>query len=463
MKPDSATLEKLLAHADAHLDESLERLFGFLRIPSISTDPAYAEDCRRGAEWLSATLRELGFDAAPRETGGHPMVVGHARREDRPNALFYGHYDVQPVDPLNLWDSQPFEPVLVENDKGEKRIVARGAVDDKGQIMTFVEACRAYLAVTGDLPIGISVLAEGEEESASLHFAPFVEKHADELRSDMALICDTGMWDKKTPCIFTSLRGIVDEEMEITCASLDLHSGGYGSAALNPIQVLANIIASLRNPDGSVAIKGFYDDVEEVPAEVKAMWDKLGFDEKAFLANVGLTTPAGEKDRSVLEQITSRPTCEINGIIGGYTGDGGKTVIPSKASAKLTFRLVADMKPEKVREQFRAHVREQLPPDAKVQFFGESGASAVAIPFDSPVIEKASKALEAEWGKAPVLRGGGGSIPAVESMSKILGLNPLLVGFGRDDDRVHSPNEKYDLESFHKGIRSWIRILAELA
>lgn len=456
-------IDDLLAHADAHLDESLERLFAFLRIPSISTDPAYTGDCKTAAHWLADTLKELGFDASPRQTGGHPMVVGHAPRADRPNALFYGHYDVQPVDPLNLWNSQPFEPQIIEGEDGQKRIVARGAADDKGQVMTFVEACRTYLEVTGDLPLGIHFLVEGEEESASVHFAPFVEANADELKADMALICDTGMWDRKTPCIFTSLRGIIDEEMEITCAGMDLHSGGYGSAALNPIQVLANVIASLRNPDGSVAIAGFYDDVEDVPDDVKAMWDTLGFDEKQFLGKVGLTTPAGEQDRSVLEQITSRPTCEINGIIGGYTGQGGKTVIPSKASAKLTFRLVAGMEPQKIRDAFRDHVRAQMPTDAKVEFFGEGGASAVSIPFDSPVIEKASLALAAEWGVAPVLRGGGGSIPAVEAMSKTLGLDPLLVGFGRDDDRVHSPNEKYDLESFHKGIRSWIRILAALA
>lgn len=456
-------IDKLLAHVDANIDTSLDRLFGLLRIPSISTDPAYASECARAAQWLADELTELGFDASPRATAGHPMVVGHARRSDRPNALFYGHYDVQPVDPLSLWDTEPFEPQLGGGPDGQKRIMARGAADDKGNMMTFVEACRTYLAVTGELPIGITFLAEGEEESASINFAPFVEANADELQADMALICDTGMWDKNTPCIFTSLRGIVDEEMEITCANMDLHSGGFGSAALNPIQVLANVLASLRNPDGSVAIDGFYDDVQDVPDDVKAMWDKLGFDEAKFLGKVGLTTPAGEQDRTVLEQITSRPTCEINGIIGGYTGDGGKTVIPSKASAKLTFRLVADMEPAKVREAFRAHVLKQLPADAKVEFSGRSGAAAVSVPFESPVIEKASQALTDEWGIAPVLRGGGGSIPAVESMVKTLGLAPLLVGFGRDDDRVHSPNEKFDLESFHKGIRSWVRILAALA
>lgn len=463
MPIDTATTQRLLDYADAHLDESLERLFAFLRIPSISTDPAYASECERAAQWLADDLKSLGFDASPRASKGHPLVVGHARKQGGPNALFYGHYDVQPVDPLSLWNTEPFEPQLAEGEDGKKRIMARGAADDKGNMMTFIEACRVFKAVTGELPIGITVLAEGEEESASINFAPFVEANADELQADMALICDTGMWNKTTPCIFTSLRGIVDEELEITCANMDLHSGGFGSAALNPIQVLANVLASLRNPDGSVAIEGFYDDVQELPDDIREMWDKLGFDDKAFLGKAGLTTPAGEKDRSVLEQITSRPTCEINGIIGGYTGEGGKTVIPSKASAKLTFRLVADMDPQKVREAFRAHVRKQLPPDAKVEFFGVSGAGAVSVPYDSPLIEKAKGALEEEWGIPAVLRGGGGSIPAVESMVKTLGLDPLLVGWGRDDDRVHSPNEKFDLECFHKGIRSWIRILSALA
>ncbi|MCB9994459.1 MAG: M20/M25/M40 family metallo-hydrolase [Hyphomicrobiaceae bacterium] len=455
-------LERLLAHVDANLGESLDRWFALLRIPSISTDPAYAPQCRAAADWLAAMLGELGFDAAVRDTDGNPMVVGHRRKPDGLNAVFYGHYDVQPVDPLGLWASDPFEPVLAERENGEKFVRARGAADDKGLVMTFVEACRAFLNLTGDLPIGLSFLIEGEEESASRSFAPFVTANAAEFEADLALVCDTGMWDKSTPAIVTSLRGLVAEDVEITCASRDLHSGGYGSAARNPNQVIADIIASLRNPDGSVAVEGFYDDVREVPPEIVEMWNKLDFDGTEFLASVGLTTPAGEKGRTVFEQINARPTCEINGISGGYAGPGFKTVIPSKANAKISFRLVADQDPHKVRDAFRKHVRDRLPPDCTVKFEEHGAAAAVAVPYSGPHIDKARQALMDEWGTEPVLHGGGGSIPAVETIKKVLGLDALMIGFSRKDDAVHSPNEKLDLESFHKGIRSWVRILAAL-
>ncbi len=451
-------VDAILEHVDAHIDDSLERLFGLLRIPSISTDPAYAGECRKTAQWLVDELGTQGVDASIGETDGHPMVTGHARKPDGLNAVFYGHYDVQPVDPIELWNTDPFDPVL-----NDGKIFARGAVDDKGQVMTFLEACRAFLAVTGSLPIGLSFLIEGEEESASKNFAPFVRANADAYRADLALVCDTGMWDPKTPAIVTGLRGLVAEEMTITCATRDLHSGGYGSAACNPNQVLAELIAGLRNNEGGVTIEGFYDDVVETPDDIREMWKGLDFDEKRFLGDVGLTTPAGEKDRTVFEQVNARPTCEINGISGGYTGEGFKTVIPAKASAKISFRLVADQDPEKIRAAFHAHIRKNLPPDCKVTFADHGAASAVAVPFDGPYMEHAKQALTEEWGREPVLHGGGGSIPAVESIKKYLGLDALMIGFGREDDAVHSPNEKYDLESFHKGIRSWVRLLAKLA
>jgi len=462
MPLEAADLDRLLDHVDGHIDDSLTRLFDFLAIPSISTDPAYAEECGRAAEWLAGELAALGFEAGARPTGGHPMVTGHRTVEGRPTALFYGHYDVQPVDPLELWDTGPFEPTLVERD-GVRHIAARGSSDDKGQVMTFVEACRAFLAVTGELPVGVKFLVEGEEESASVSFAPFIKRHAGDFAADLALVCDTDMWDPRTPSIITSLRGLVAEEIEITCADRDLHSGSYGNAALNPNQVLAEIVASLRNPDGSVAIDGFYDEVRVVPANVRATWEELGFDNEGYLAGVNLTTPAGEKGWSVFEQTTARPTCEINGISGGYAGEGFKTVIPSKARAKISFRLVADMDPDKVRAAFRRHVTDRLPPDARVAFTDHGGASAVAAPFSGPFIDRARKALADEWQAEPVLHGSGGSIPAVETIKTELGLDALLIGFARDDDNVHSPNEKYDLESFHRGIRSWVRILAELA
>ena len=457
-------LDAALSHADAHIGESLERLKALVRIKSISTDPAFAGEVRKAAELLSADLNQLGFDASVRDTIGHPMVVAHDTKADGPHVLFYAHYDVQPVDPLNLWHSDPFEAQLVKQPDGETHIVGRGTSDDKGQLLTFVEACRAWKAVNGALPLKVTLFFEGEEESGSKSLRPFLEAAKAELgAADVALVCDTDMWDTDTPSIVTMLRGIVAEEIEITCASHDLHSGMYGNAARNPIQVLGEIIASLRNPDGSVAIEGFYDDVKELPADVAALWKRLPYDEASFMAGAGLTTAAGEKGRSVLEQTRARPTCEINGITGGYTGDGFKTVIPAKASAKISFRLVSDMDPLKVRDAFRKHVTDRLPPDAKVTFHEHGGSPAVTVPSDGPFVGKAAGALQAEWGKETALIGSGGSIPVAGEFKRILGIDTMLIGLALDDDRIHSPNEKYNLTSYHKGIRSWIRIIAALA
>ena len=457
-------LDAALSYADAHVGESLERLKALVRVKSISTDPAYAGEVRKAAELLRGDLDALGFDASVRDTIGHPMVVAHDTAADGPHVLFYAHYDVQPVDPLNLCHSDPFEPTLVKQPDGETHIVGRGTSDDKGQLLTFVEACRAWKAVNGTLPIKVTLFFEGEEESGSKSLKPFLEAAKAELSAaDVALVCDTDMWDAQTPSIVTMLRGMVGEEVEITCASHDLHSGMYGNAARNPIQVLAEIIASLRNPDGSVAIEGFYDDVKELPADVAAQWKRLPYDEQAFMAGAGLTTAAGEKGRSVLEQTRSRPTCEINGITGGYTGDGFKTVIPAKASAKISFRLVSDMDPVKIRAAFRKHVTDRLPPDATATFHEHGGSPAVTVPSDGPFVGKAAKALTEEWGNETALIGSGGSIPVAGEFKRILGLDTLLIGFAQDDDRIHSPNEKYNMTSFHKGIRSWLRIIAAFA
>jgi acetylornithine deacetylase/succinyl-diaminopimelate desuccinylase-like protein len=458
----TAALDAALAHADAHLDDSVERLKTLVAIKSISTDPAYADEVKRAADWLAAELTSLGFDASVRKTDGHPMVVGHDGTTG-PHVLFYAHYDVQPVDPLNLWHTDPFTATLVDKG-GEKQIVGRGTSDDKGQLLTFVEACRAWKAVNGALPLRVTTFFEGEEESGSKSLVPFMERAKAELgAAEIALACDTDLWNADTPAIVTMLRGLVGEEIEITCASHDLHSGMFGNAARNPIQVLAEIIASLRNPDGSVAVEGFYDGVEELPADIAALWKRLPYDEKAFLAGAGLTTPAGEKGRSVLEQTRSRPTCEINGIIGGYTGDGFKTVIPAKASAKISFRLVGKQDPVKVRAAFRKHVEDRLPPDATVTFKEHGGSPAISAPTDGPFLRKAVKALGEEWGNEAALIGSGGSIPVAGEFKRILGLDTLLIGFAREDDRIHSPNEKYNLSSFHKGIRSWLRIIAAFA
>jgi len=459
----SSSLDAVLAHADKHIEASIQRLFELIRIPSISTDPAYAGECERAAEWLATELRGLGFDASVRPTGGRPMVVGHDPKEEGPHVLFYGHYDVQPVDPLALWDTPPFEPTLRQAPNGDTHIVARGASDDKGQLMTFVEACRAWKAVTGGLPIRVSMLFEGEEEAGSKSLGPFLDETADELKADIALVCDSDMWDETHPAITTMLRGLVGQEVEITCAKADLHSGMYGNAARNPLQVLGDIIASLRTADGGVAVKGFYDGVTDVPDDVRAQWNRLPFDQEGFLANVGLRLPAGEKGRSIMEQIWARPTCEINGMIGGYAGEGFKTVIPAKASAKISFRLVAGQDPAKIREAFQAHVRARVPEDCSVVFKDHGASPAVVMPFDGAFLQKALKALSEEWETEAAIGATGGSIPVVGDFKKRLGMDALLVGFARFDNRIHSPNEKYDLSSFRHGIRSWIRILAAFA
>ena len=391
------------------------------------------------------------------------MVVAHGPTVAGPRVLFYAHYDVQPVDPVALWNTDPFVLTEVAQPDGEVHLVARGTSDDKGQLLTFVEACRALRATTGTLPVNISLCFEGEEESGGKNLPPFLATAKDELEADVALVCDTDMLDPRTPSITTMLRGMVGEEIEITCADKDLHSGMYGNAARNPNQVLAEIIASLRNPDGSVAVAGFYDDVREVDAATKASWQMLGFDGAAFLGDVGLSIPAGETGRSVLEQTWSRPTCEINGMIGGYTGDGFKTVIPAKASAKISFRLVADMDPQKIRDAFRAHVRARVPADCSVSFKEHGGSPAISVPTDGKYLQQARLALADEWGRQAALRASGGSIPVAGDFKRILGLDTLLIGYALADDRIHSPNEKYNLKSFHKGIRSWIRILAAFA
>jgi acetylornithine deacetylase/succinyl-diaminopimelate desuccinylase-like protein len=454
-----ADLDAVLARLDADFDSALDRLFAWLRIPSISTDPAYAGACRDAAAWLAADLDAIGFDAAARPTDGHPIVVAHDRSAQGRSVLFYGHYDVQPVDPLDLWEFDPFDPRMVTRADGSREIRARGAADDKGQVMTFVEACRAWKAVTGSLPLPVTLLIEGEEESGGKHLPPFIEANAAELRADLGLICDTGLWDSKTPAITTMLRGLCGEEIVITAADRDLHSGAYGSAAANPNHVLARILADLRDADGRVTVPGFYDGVPELPEALRRQWEALAFDAGAFLGGVGLSVPAGERGRSALEMVWSRPTCEVNGMGGGYQGAGFKTVIPSKASAKISFRLVFDQDPEAIRAAFRAFVRARVPADCSVEFIEHGAGRAVAFPVDAPGLEAARRALGEEWGRDAAFIGCGGSIPVTRDFKETLGMNVVLAGFGLDDDRVHSPNEKYDLESFRKGTRSWARIL----
>ncbi|HEY0438786.1 MAG TPA: M20/M25/M40 family metallo-hydrolase, partial [Xanthobacteraceae bacterium] len=309
------SLDKVLQHVDAELDNSLERLFALLRIASVSTDPAYAAHCRTAAEHLARDLTSIGFAADVRPTAGHPIVLAKGPNGGAgPAVLFYGHYDVQPVDPLDLWETPPFEPRIAVGANGRKIIVGRGACDDKGQLMTFVEACRAWKAVTGSLPLPITVMLEGEEECGSKNLGPFVRDHAAELKRDLALVCDTGMWSADTPAVTTSLRGLLYEEVRIRCADRDLHSGLFGGAAQNPIRVLTKILSALHDERGRITLPGFYDGVRELPADIRADLASLDLTAEDFLGTVGLRHPAGEDDRSLIEQISTRPTCDVNGI-----------------------------------------------------------------------------------------------------------------------------------------------------
>jgi acetylornithine deacetylase/succinyl-diaminopimelate desuccinylase-like protein len=458
-------MQKILDTVDAQLETGLERLFAFLRIPSISAQPAHKPDCLAAAEFIRGELEAMGFAARLSETTGLPGVVAtnHEAGADAPHVLFYGHYDVQPADPRALWHSDPFDPQLVDGPRG-KKIVARGAVDDKGQVISFIQACRAHLTVNGKLPVRLTFLLEGEEENGSPSLAELLTNERDTLAAaDFVYVADTNMWDATTPAITASLRGLAAMEVRIHGPKRDLHSGFFGGLALNPIQVLVDILGQLKDSSGRIQIPGFYDGITEVSPAQEAAWAQLGFDVTGFLGGVGLATPAGEVGQIPLAQIWARPTAEINGIYGGYQGDGSKTVIPAHATAKLTFRLVAGQDPARIQEKFEAFVTARLPSDASAEFTPGAAAPGYGLNPDASFLRAAQAALTEEFGKPAALIGCGASIPVVEAFKTHLGLDTLLAGFGLDDDCVHSPNEKFDLACFHRGTRAHARLLAALA
>jgi acetylornithine deacetylase/succinyl-diaminopimelate desuccinylase-like protein len=457
-------VEPVLEAVERGFPASVERLVELLRIPSVGTDPAFAAETKRAAAWLVDRLRAIGFDASLRPTPGMPMVVAHDRDApaDAPHLLYYGHYDVQPPDPLGEWESPPFEPVIVEGPHGP-RLVARGAVDDKGQLMTWVEALAAWKAVHGRLPVRVSILIEGEEESASENLEPFLVAHAEELRADVCVISDTGMLGVDEPAITTMLRGIAYFELRLRGPGRDLHSGMFGGAVPNPIHVLCRVLAELHDAEGRIALPGFYDRVVELDPEIRARWQRIPFDEKGFLETAGLSRSVGEAGRTVLERLWSRPCCDVNGIWGGYTGEGSKTVIPARAAAKLSFRLVPDQDPEEVAEQLRAFLAARIPAHVAWELVAMGMGRPIRVPTGSPFLAAARRALARVFGKEPALIGCGGSIPVTASIKHRLGMDSLLLGFGLDDDRVHSPNEKFELACYRKGILSHAAFLAEAA
>ncbi|PWJ22130.1 M20/M25/M40 family metallo-hydrolase [Jannaschia seohaensis] len=456
-------MKDVLAQADSQTEAALARLFELIRIPSVSTDPAHAGDCAAAADWLVRDLTLMGAEARAIPTLRHPMVLAHLPGpETTPHVLFYGHYDVQPPGDPALWSRPPFEPSLTPGPNGETHINGRGASDDKGAMMTFLEACRAWIATRGGLPLRVSVLIEGEEESGSASLAPFLAEHAAELRADAILACDSDQWDAETPAITVSTRGICSQEITVTTADRDLHSGIYGNAARNALTVLCDLLAGLRGPDGGIAIDGFHADIAPLDPSVAAAWERLHVDEAEFLGRVGLSHPAGEAGRSVLEQVWARPSCDIHGVWGGYTEPGFKTVIPREAHAKLSFRLAPGQDPDRIRALFQAHIRAHLPPDASVAFTDHTMGRGTAMPVSSPWLSAATEALEGEWGGAALI-GMGGTIPILPMLKDAIGAEALLVGFASLGNRIHAPDEKYDLSSFTRGTRSWVRIIDALS
>ena len=472
----AAVLEVLKATERAQVD----RLIDWLRIPSVSTDPAHKGDCRRAAEWAAAHLRESGFEAGLAETGdvgadgrgsGHPVVLAHcagAADYRGPHVLFYGHYDVQPADPIELWESPPFEPTLKKaSGAAGERIVARGAVDDKGQVACFLEAMRAWREAGGAPPGGVkmTVLLEGEEESGSANLDRFVREHAETLKAcDVCVISDTGMLGRGKPAITYGVRGMAYTEVVLHAADQDLHSGMWGGKVPNPISELAKVLAQLWDADRRVTIPGFYDAVRPITEAERSAWKQLGVDEAESLRAIGLPPEAsvGEKGYSFTEREWARPTAEINGIVGGYTGVGAKTVIPAKASAKVSFRLVADQEPEAIRDAFFAWCRSRTPAGCRWEFIDHHGGHGVTTPTDSAGLRAAVRAIERAGGVKPALIKTGGSIPVAGLLKAELGIDTVFMGFGLEDDRVHSPNEKFELECYRLGARSHVLLAEEL-
>jgi acetylornithine deacetylase/succinyl-diaminopimelate desuccinylase-like protein len=468
MPTNAVTVDAVLDHLRKSESAQIDRLCQWLKIPSISTDKAYAGDVRKAGEWARDRLKEIGIDAVLRETGmkekpGHPIVFAEHPGPDGykgPHVLFYGHYDVQPVDPVNLWKSPPFEPVVMKD-----RIVARGACDDKGQVASFLEALRAWKEATGEIPIRLTILIEGEEESGSVNLDRFLRENKARLgAADFCLISDTGMLGPDEPAITYGVRGLAYTEVTLHGPDQDLHSGMWGGRVPNPINELVKTLSQLWDADRRVVLPGFYEGVRELKPEERKAWADLGFDPIAALKKIGLGPEAdiGEKGFTAMEREWARPTCDINGIWGGYQGEGAKTVIASHASAKVSFRLVDDQDPEKITKTFRKWLDERTPPGCRWEFISHSGGPPATAHTDSPYLAAARRALESASGSHAALIKSGGSIPVVGLFKTVCGLETVLMGFGLDDDRVHSPNEKFDIACFNLGARAHASLIDEL-
>lgn len=439
-----------------HKDRFLAELMDWLRIPSVSADAKYKADVRRAAEFAKTQLEAAGVDSAELcETAGNPIVYAEKTvNASLPTVLVYGHYDVQPADPLNLWDSPAFEPIVKKTDlHPDGAIFARGACDDKGQIYMHIKALEMLLK-TNTLPCNVKIMIEGEEEVGSNNLGIFVANNKEKLKADVILISDTSIIANDVPSLEVGLRGLSYVEVEVTGPNRDLHSGVYGGAVDNPINVLCQMIASLKDADGRITIPGFYDQVAELTPEQRAELAQAPFDLEAYKKDLGIGDVFGEAGFSTMERTGIRPTLDLNGIWGGYTGEGAKTVLPSKASAKISMRLVPDQTPDEITELFKNHFESIAPKSVQVKVSPHHGGHPVVTPTDSIAFQAASRAFEEAWGKKPVPTRGGGSIPIVALFEKELGLKTVLMGFGLDSDAIHSPNEHYGVYNYLKGIET---------
>lgn len=452
-----------MAQFDQYLDQQQSRfedeLCELLRIESISTDQQHQTEIRAAADWLVANLTRIGLQASIVETEGNPVVYAEsAAVPGAPTVLVYGHYDVQPPDPLDAWLSPPFEPT-----RRDGNLYARGATDDKGQMLTHIKSAEAWMQTVGRLPVQLKFLIEGEEEIGSANLEALIAQQPDRLACDVAVISDSSQFGPGQPAITYGLKGIAYFELRLTGPKQDLHSGMFGGAVTNPANCLCQMLASLVDKHGKIRLPGFYDDVVPLSRRERNAFAKLPFDESEFMASVGVTGVTGERGYTTLERRWVRPTCDINGMWGGYQGAGGKTILPAQAGAKFSFRLVPNQDPAKIRQSLRTHLESLCPPGIQLELIDMHAARGIVVPLDSPYMKAASRAIKAGFGASPVFIREGGSIPIVNLFQEKLGVATLLLGWGQDDDNLHSPNEKFSLADFHRGIRTSAYLWSELA
>jgi acetylornithine deacetylase/succinyl-diaminopimelate desuccinylase-like protein len=442
-------MENIVDFINTNRDRYIEELKAYLAIPSISALPEHAKDVRACAEWTVAEMTRIGLQQVRLiETPGHPVVYGEwLGAEGAPTILFYGHYDVQPVDPLELWESPPFEATVRDGE-----LYARGSADDKGQVFMHFKAIEAHLNRNGRLPVNMKIILEGEEEVGSSHLDDFVREHKSELAADVVVISDSPMFDRGIPSICYGLRGLAYFQIDLRGSKSDLHSGSFGGAVANPAMVLAQVLAQMKDRGGRIKIPGFYDDVRELRAEERAEFKKLPFSETRYRKDLGAPKLFGESGYTTLERVWARPTFEVNGLLAGFTGDGAKTVIPALSMAKISMRLVPDQDPDKIAGLFEDYVRKVAPKTVELKVTRMHGGKPWMTEFDNPYVQAAGRAIEKGFGKAPVFNREGGSIPVVATFQEILGLPAVLFGIGLPDENAHAPNERLDLGNFHGGV-----------